>query len=267
MKILFDNNAFAYLSQRLENRSLITFLNKLTTSSKIEIIGSCTLLQELSGLSHSNYQLYQATLADYRQLTVGRILRPHNDILIDEGEQLKPVTFEKSLLNAEQVRNLFDNLLDPINAKDIFEEVGSIKTKYSVNMEDATADILNLPELRTATASDISKGYKHWFESFPAELQTYFSKLFNINIEYNVNSLPHVSMFLGYALTRIYERFTFGKKNTGNDLLDRAHFTDASVVDIIVTNDNAFINTSLRVPNRTFDILRLDEFEIFVNRL
>ncbi|MEK9138148.1 MAG: hypothetical protein AAB393_13565, partial [Bacteroidota bacterium] len=134
MKILFDNNGFAYLSQQPEFTGCLVKLKELSRDSRVEIIGCCTLLQELSGLAHglaqSKVQLYLATLSHYREVTQGRILRLSNDIVIEEGEQLKPLSFAESLLDETSVRNLFESLSDPSMAQELFGEVGSLKGKY-----------------------------------------------------------------------------------------------------------------------------------------
>jgi len=257
MRLVFDNSAFADLAQKPEFLDSLTRLKRLSTDSRIEVIGSCTLLQELSGLARSDARMYLATLAEYEELIRGKILKASRDILIEEGENLKPLPFEKSLLDERSVENFLDNLHDPSLAQELFGEVGSLKHKYGETTEGATVKLLALPEMINATSKEIAKGYKEWFEDFPKNIQGWFEDLFELTSAFNVSDLPHVAAFLGYSLTRYYERMTFGKKHTPNDLFDRYHFTDAVVVDILVTNDGPFITTAMRIPNKSVDIMNL----------
>lgn len=257
MKLVFDNNAFADLAQKPEFLDSLTKLKRLSTDSRIEVVGSCTLLQELSGLARSNSRMYLATLAHYVALIRGRILKASRDILIEEGENLKPLPFEESLLDRTSVENFLDNLHDPSLAQELFGEVGSLKHKYGETTEGAVAKLLALPEMMNANPKEIAKGYKEWFQDFPENNQKWFEDLFDLTSAFNVANLPHVAAFLGYSLTRYYERMTLGKKNTPNDLFDRYHFADAVVVDTLVTNDGSFSKTAMRIPNRSVDIMNL----------
>ena len=267
MKIIFDNNGFANLVQQPEFSQTLSTLKELSTASRITVVGSCTLLRELSGLALSNIPKYEQTLSNYKELIKGQILMPANDIVAQEGKQLKPFFFEDSLLDQQSVENLLDNLHDPHLAHALFGEVGSLKQKYGTSTEEAVRKLYELPEFQGASKRDVAKGYSNWFQDLPKNKQNWFVDLFDIKVPYEVSNLPHVSTYLDYALTRTYERFTFGKKNVGNDLLDREHFTDAAVVDSLITNDGAFIQTALRAPNRRFDVMTLKDFSVLVDQL
>jgi len=271
MKILFDNNGFACLAQQPDLAESLAKLKYFSRTSGVEVVGSCTLLQELSGLAHGladgKVQLYATTLLHYREVTQGRILRLTNDVLVEEGEQLKPLSFDDCLLDEKTVQKLFQGLSEPTMAETIFSEVGSFKANYGKTMEKNTSEILNLPEFQCASPKDVVKGYQEWFGNFDSNIQDWFVHLFEVENSFDVRYLPHVSALLGYALTRIYERFTFGKKNRDNDLLDRSYFVDAAVVDLLVTNDGQFTQTALRVPNRRFEIINTKELCALIDKL
>lgn len=267
MKVIFDNNAFAYLAQSPERQDTLMKLKRLAKQSKLQILGTCTLLRELSGLALSNVEMYLTTLSHYEELINQKILIPAIEALVIEAHELRPLHYEQSLLDKERVDNFLFNLRDPSLARELFGETASLKTKYGESLEGAVRELLDLPELQNATASDVRIGYREWFQQFPSNLQDWFVHHFNVTAKCSAADLPHVSAYLGYALTRIHERFTFGKKNRPNDLLDREHFTDAAVVDTLVTNDAPFTRTALLVPNRTFEVMNIEEFAEFVNRL
>jgi len=259
MRVVFDNNGFAVLSQQAQFGHCLKKLKELTEASRIEVVDSCTLLQELAGLANSNPALYLKTIADYKQLTNRVILKHAHHLAIQEGESCKPVHFEDSLLGKTEVENLFDNLNDPLTAQSLFGETASLKGGYAQTMEQARNGILSHPSVAGKSPKDIASGYQDWFQHFDEYVQNWFMDLFGARGQCDVKSLPHVYAFLGYALTRVYERFTLNKKDRDNDLFDRAYFTDAAVADILVTNDSSFTRTALRVPNRMCEVLKIDE--------
>lgn len=258
-------------------------------NNRIEVIGSSTLLQELAGLANSQPELYLHTLAQYRKLTKGKILRHAHDLVIQEGESCRAVSFQFSLLAQPEVENLFNNLSDPQTAQLLFGESASLKGGYAQTMEQSRDAILSEPMLQGKSLKEITSGYQDWFQHFDQYVQNCFADLFAGGSPKNtrlaaflfnlkrlirgvfrgrceVRSLPHVYAFLGYGLTRVYERFTLNKKDRDNDFFDRAHFTDAAVADTLVTNDGSFVRTALRIPNRKCEVLKLDELISLIDR-
>ena len=289
MRIIFDNNSFAALVQQPQHSQSLQQLKELVHNGRIEVIGSSTLLQELSGLATKQPDLYLQTLSQYKELTKGKVLRPAHELAISEGEHCKPVWFEQSLLGQAEVNNLFTNLGNPSMAQSLFGETASLKNGYAETKEKARASILSTPGIADKSSKDIATGYQDWFHHFDEYVQNWFIDLFDggnphktwlVNLLYKVKRLirrvikgrcevrrlPHVYAFLGYALTRIYERFTLNKKDRDNDYFDRAHFTDAAVADIFVTNDGSLIRTALRVPNRKCEVLKLDDLVSLINK-
>jgi hypothetical protein len=266
MKILFDNNAFANLVQQLQYSSNLQKLKELVKAKQISIIGCSTLLQELVGLAKTNSSLYLSTLSEYEQLIQGQLLRESNEILIEEGGQCKPVDLQSSLLDAETVQNLFHNLKNPSNADSVFSETNRLKQNYACTMENNRLSVLSEVNLKDQTP-ELSLSYSEWFKNFDLYIQDWFVHLFKTDPGCSVNQLPHVFTFLGYILTRIYERNTLGIKDRNNDLYDRSYFTDAAVADIFVTNDKAFNRTAQRVPNKRFEVLNLDEFVLLIDKM
>jgi len=259
MRIIFDNNGFAALVQQPQHSQSVQQLKAFLNDNKVQVVGCMTLLQELAGLANSNPALYLKTIAEYKQLTNGVILKHAHDLAIQEGKSCKPVHFEDSLLGKTEVENLFDNLDDPLTAQSLFGETASLKGGYAQTMEQARNSILSHPAVAGKSPKDIASGYQDWFQHFDEYVQNWFIDLFGAKGRCDVKSLPHVYAFLGYVLTRVYERFTLNKKDRDNDLFDRAYFTDAAVADILVTNDGSFIRTALRVPNRMCEVLKIDE--------
>jgi len=289
MRIIFDNNGFAAFVQQPQHSRSLQQLKELVHNGRIEVIGTSTLLQELSGLASSQPELYLHTLSQYKELTKGKILRHAHDLVIQEGESCRPVPFEFSLLTHAQVENLFSHLFDPQTAQLLFGESASLKGGYAQTMEQARNAILSEPILQGKSFKEIASGYQDWFQHFDEYVQNWFTDLFDsgnprktwlviflykvkrlirrvIKGPCEVRNLPHAYAFLGYAFTRVYERFNLNKKDQDNDLFDRAHFTDAAVADTLVTNDGSFIRTALRVPNRNCQVLTLDELIGLINK-
>jgi len=130
-------------------------------------------------------------------------------------------------------------------------------------MESSHQDVLTELAAHIPSSTRPTDLYRDWFAEFDTQIQGWFCNIRETiggETDFPVQRLPHVSAFLGYVLTRIYERQSLNKKDKDNDLFDRAYFTDAAVVDLLVTNDNSFGNTARRVPHRTFEIVTLDEF-------
>lgn len=267
MKILFDNNGFASLVQQSQRSIHLHKLKQLAEKRKVTVVGCCTMLQELPGLAKTNSPQYLQTLSEYDQLAQERILRPHNQLLIQEGEHLEPIGFQDSLLDKESATNILKNMKTPGNADGICSEAKSLKKDYGEKMEAKRREVLSTPNLFKGPRSSIVASFKEWFTHFPTIMQSWFVDMFTVKAAFPVGQLPHVSAFLGYALTRIYESNVLNIKDRDNDFFDRAYFTDASVVDIFVTNDKLFTRTALRVPNRRFEVLNTDELALLIDRL
>ncbi len=267
MKILFDNNAFAYLSQEPQRVNLLNRLKELVDCGKVEVIGSSTMLNELAGLSKSNFTLYLNNLSLYEELTNGKILKPWNELVRLEGEQLRPVLYENSIFDKSTAQNLFSPLKDRSQPISIFNNVYIQRQSYKQGMDDASQDVLSDPCLISKPPKVIIKNYKDWFKDFDSNAQGFFVDLFKVGANMYYKELPHVSAFLGYTLTRIYEHFSLGLSHDSNDLYDRAYFVDAVAVVFLVTNDESFIRTCLRVPYRSCNVIRINDLSLMINEL
>jgi hypothetical protein len=263
--ILFDINGFADLVQQPAGLVHLHKLKQLVKNEKLTVVGCCTMLRELAGLAKTNTQLYLDTLSEYAQVTLGQILKPSNELTIAEGQQLKPITFQTSLLDKASARNILDNLRVPSNADAISSEALGQKQGYGLTMETARQEVLSTDFINEPLSS-ILAGYKDWFKHFDVIIQRWFVDMFKVKSDFPVAQLPHVSAFLGYLLTRIYESTVLNIKNRDNDLFDRAYFTDAAVVDILITNDISFGRTALRIPNRTLEVLKLNELASLIDK-
>lgn len=133
-------------------------------------------------------------------------------------------------------------------------------------MDEASKDVLSNPYFANKSNKEIIKGYKEWFKNFEMVAQDCFVDIFKVQTDISYETLPHVAAFLGYTLTRIYENFSLGLLHRGNDSYDRACFVDAVAVDYLITNDESFIRSCLRVPCRSFDVIRIDELASLVKR-
>lgn len=223
------------------------------------------MLQELAGLAKIDTQLYLKTLSEYELLIQGRILQEANRLLVAEGQQCKSIDFQASLLKKESVQNILSNLKDLNNADSLFSETKSLKQNHGQTMETTQQKVLEEPSLASEPPESIAAHYKNWFKNFHVIIQDFFVDMYNAKSDFPVGQLPHVSAFLGYVVTRIYERNNLHIKYQDNDLFDRAYFTDAAVVDILVTNDKTFIATARRVPNKTFKVKNLDELALCIH--
>jgi len=267
LKVLFDNNAFAYLAQQLKYVNTLNKLKKLVKNERLEVVGSVTLLQELSGLADSNSSLYLQTLLEYEKITNGKILQLSNELLEKEGKELRPLFYKQSLMAKKETHNLFSNLKNPSVANSLFFfETQTLKGDYSQIMENAFRSLLNQPVFINETQKSIRNGYKDWFDNFDTTAQNWFTHMFDVKNDFLVKKLPHVSAFLGYGITRIYERLVQGIKDRDNDFFDRDYFIDASVVDILVTNDERFLQTAKQVPNKRFKVMKLEELISLVDK-
>lgn len=155
----------------------------------------------------------------------------------------------------------------PSNADGIFSEAKGLKKDYGKIMDTTRLEILSTPNLVKETRTSIVDGYKDWFKHFSIIIQSCFVDMFKVKSDFPVGQLPHVSAFLGYVLTRIYESNVLNIKDRNNDLFDRAYFTDAVVVEILITNDRSFASSALRVPNREFEVLKTDELALLIDKL
>jgi hypothetical protein len=136
-------------------------------------------------------------------------------------------------------------------------------------MEGAYEEVLSQLDPENKLTKDIITVSHDWFERFDATIQEWYKNLLshlNVRSNFAVKELPHVFAFLGFVLTRIYERFALNIKDRDNDLFDRAYFIDAAVVDILVTDDRVFRRTARAVPKRNVEIMDLDEFASFIDR-
>lgn len=269
MKILFDNNGFANLAQQPQRAIHLQMLKELVERRKVTVTGCCTMLQELAGIAETETQLYLHTLSEYDQVTKGEILQPANELIKMELEQSIPLVYQDSLLTKEKAKNLITNLNNLKNADLLFSEAKSVKGGYALAMETAYREVLSQLDPDNKLTEDIVTGYRDWFERLDTTIQEWYKNLLihlNVKSDFPVKQLPHVSAFLGFALTRIYERNVLNIKDRDNDLFDRAYFTDAAVVDILVTNDRVFSRTALIVPNRKFAIMDLDELASFIDK-
>lgn len=260
MHVLFDNNAFANLTQQPQRAIHLQKLKEVVSAGKALVVGCRSMLQELTGLARIDPGVYLRTLSEYQQLVQGRILRRSDTLVIAEAKELKPLDLQASLFDEQCVLNLFSNLRDPSKAESVFTEAKSLKQGYTLTMETSLQNVLSKLDARIQPSTPTDILFRDWFRNFDAEVQGWFRRMPGVNTDFPVQQLPHVSAFLGYVLTRLYERQSLNKKNKDNDLFDRAYFTDAAVVDILVTNDRPFSATAQRVPHRTFDIINLDEF-------
>ncbi|HZX13474.1 MAG TPA: hypothetical protein VFF49_03655 [Thermodesulfobacteriota bacterium] len=266
MRILFDNNAFAYLSQEPQRVGLLNHLKELVDCRKVEVVGSCTMLEELAGLSKSDFTRYLNSVSLYEELTNGKILKPWNELVRQEGEQLRPVLYENSIFDKSTVQKLFSLFKDRSQPISIFNEAYTQRQSYKKDMDEASQDVLSDPCLINKPNKAIIEGYKDWSTNFDRNAQDFFVDLFKVKANISYKELPHIAAFLGYILTRIYECSSLGLANRDTDLYDRAHFTDAAVVDILVTNDEVFIRTCLRVSYRSFDVIRTDDLASLIER-
>lgn len=267
MKILFDNNGFANLVQQSQHATHLHKLKNLVGRRKVTVVGCCTMLQELAGLAKTNSQLYLDTLSEYEQLAKGQILRPANELFIHEGQHLEPFDLQASLLDTQSATTILNNMKIPSSADGIFCEAKALKKNHGKKMEATRIEVLSTPALIKEPHCSVVAGYRDWFNHFPIVVQSWFVDMFKVKSDFPVGKLPHVSAFLGYALTRIYESNVLNIKDRDNDLFDRSYFTDTAVVDILVTNDRAFARTALRVPNREFEVLKTDELALLIDKL
>jgi len=266
MRILFDNNAFAYLSQEPQRVSLLNHLKELVDCGKVEVLGSYTMLEELAGFSKSDFTSYLNSVSLYEEVTNCKILKPWNELVRLEGEQLRPIFYENSTFDKGVVKKLFSNFKDRCQSIFVFNDAYTQRQSYKNGMDEASQDVLSDAFFINKPNKAIIVDYEDWFKNFDRNAQEFFIDLFKVEANLSYKELPHVTAFLGYVLTRIYEHFSLGLADRDTDLYDRAHFTDAAVVDIIVTNDEAFIRTCLRVPYRSFDIIRIDELASLLKR-
>jgi hypothetical protein len=84
MKLLFDNNAFASISQQPEWDPLYALLEESVNGGTVKVIGCCTLLEELTGLAYADYNLYVHTLFRYESLTKRQVVNNWNQLVKSE---------------------------------------------------------------------------------------------------------------------------------------------------------------------------------------
>ena len=194
MKVLFDNNAFATLVQQPEVSHDFQRLKELIRQNKVAVVGSCTLLHELAGLARVNTEMYLRTLSAYSDVIQGTLLRFTNDLVISEGEQLKPSGYDSSLLSKDEVQYLLQNLKNPNNARDVFLEASRFKAGFADKHRGwmPVYRFWLLPGIARATPETVAVGYQDWFKRFDAHIQDWYLHLFQPKIDFPARQLPHV---------------------------------------------------------------------------
>jgi hypothetical protein len=257
MRVIFDSNAFVNLRFDKATKSTLTSLIK---NGLVEVVGSCTFLEELSGIARGNPILYSEMFNEYIDLTNRKILNYANLLVQTEGEKYIDCSYDSSLLNEADTDLLLKLLNDPNEAVDAFNEIYSMKNSFKLDMEQTSQQVL--AELRThySTNNEIIEGYRFWFRNIEKNANDFFIGIFNKTGSVKYNQLSHVSSYLEFSLVRIYERFSLGIPTKPSDLHDRAHFVDATVTDYLITDDKIFFDTCARVPHKQCDLLRFKDF-------
>lgn len=257
MKIILDSNAFVSLRQSTDARAKLTTLIK---RGFIEVIGSCTFLEELSGIARGNPILYSEMLGEYLELTNKKILNYANLLIQIEGEKHTECDFDSCLLSDTETNSLLNLLNNPNEAVDAFDQIYSMKNSFKLDMDRTSQEVLATLKTKYSTNSEIIEGYRLWFRNIDNNADDFFKNIFQISDSVSCNHFPHVASFLLFSLTRIYENFSLGIQTRPSDLHDRAHFVDATVADYLITDDKKFFNTCARVPHKQCDLLRFKDF-------
>lgn len=262
VRILLDCNAFVSLRQDKATKSTLTSLIK---QGFVEIIGSCTFLEELSGIARGNPILYSEMLSEYIELTNTKILNYANLLVQIEGEKRTECDYGSCFLSDTDADSLLKLLNNPNEAVDAFNQVYSMKNSFKLDMDRTSQEVLATLRTHYSTNTEIIEGYRLWFRNIKSNANDFFKGIFNTTHSVPYDRFPHVASFLEFSLTRIYERFSLGIPAQPSDLHDRAHFVDATVTDYLITDDNKFFNTCARVPNKQCDLLRFKDFAKALN--
>jgi len=131
LKVLFDNNAFAYLAQQLKYVNIFNKLKKLVKNERLEVVGSVTLLQELSGLADSNFfRMLSIPKGENRQIAA--------EILADKLKNKKNITLE-NLYKRETFENAWQILGDE-KVQKIFYKSTTSRDRFVSVYQDANPD-------------------------------------------------------------------------------------------------------------------------------
>ncbi len=268
MIILFDTCGFSHLVQQPQWQDDFARLKGLIAEGKVTVVGSCTMLYELVPISLNDRSLYYKMLAEYEELIGNKIVNESRTLFLREAERLGPIDLSAALLDEMTAAGVLRGFKDPTNFDGLECEAKSLKKGYADVMEESYLEVV-AERLSAGDAAKSLRGqFESWFGDFDREIEVWFRDMFKLEAQnVKVDSLPHVSAFLGYALTRVYERAYSGIKDHDNDWFDRAHFTDATVVDVLVTDDKPFRRTALMVPTRTFDVKTLSQLSAVINEL
>ena len=141
----------------------------------------------------------------------------------------------------------------------VFQE----KNKYANQMNSTLSGLQNELKSKDHSQKDIRQGFKEWFDNIQSMLQSWFIHAFDItDIYYNV--LPHTEAFLKYFLARHFEVINLSISHKRNDLYDRAMFIEATETNVLVTDDNPFLNTCNLIPGKRYDVMNLENFKNMV---
>lgn len=261
MKILFDTNAFSYLVQMPQFGIELTRLKELTKVNSLKVLGSITFFEEYTGFVQHDLESYHKMLSNYHELTAGKILYPWNYLMIMEIENRGPLSYEESLLDVKSAEEIFILLQNPKEAKSIFDEIYKKRKKYKIDMGETAQNILDDPLFINEHRKEIMRAYKTWFEHFDEIAQEWFELIFKPKEKILYKLLPYVRSFMNYLLTRVYERLSLCIPDRASDYGDRAYFTEAAAVDLLVTNDNAFARICSRVPFKSFQVFKVDKLK------
>lgn len=257
MKILFDNDAFAILFQCPEYAEDALLLQRISDTNGIEVIGSVTIIEELMGLSDLDTDRYSSALSEYISITKERILKPWNQLMFLEVQKKCSLSVEESLLE-EELLKVFRNIVDnPDTAHEVYLQVTNQCENYEQDMNSALDAMLSDSLLTNEHPSDVRNVFKQWLQHFDNYAQDWFLSIFNEASSVSYSDLPHVKAFLNYVFTKQYEVICHKLRHKANDLYDRAHYVEASSVDVLFTNDNRFIRTCNRVPQKQFDVIKI----------
>ena len=259
VRIFFDNNSFAYLTQRPQLAKVLTDLKGLVENKKFEVIGSLTLLDELAGLAESDFALYQNTVSNYHGLIKSKMLKPWNILIRLEIDLKRPLAFKESILDANDVEKAFRLMKDSQNSNNISDEVYKLKQFYKMKMDDSYKSVLSEPFLAKVHRKERMTQYKGLLNKLPELGKDWFVDILNGPKSLSYSKLPHTSACLNYVLTRILERGAFGIPDKDTDLYDRAYFTEAAIADYLITDDASFTRICTRVPNKSFKVIKIDD--------
>lgn len=259
-KVLFDTNAFSDLALQPQYAGKLDILKKKIRYGTIQVLGSITFLEEISGLGKSKYQNYLFIIDEYRRITNAKILKPVDELIQFEIDNLRTPKQDELFLDEEMTERMYQYLKERGNLNSLDEGVYQNKLSYRNQMDKTFNNTLGNELLINVPRKELRKMGDEWHDNLPIYIVEWVKQSLGLEkSDATITDLLHITSFWGYALTKIHQRLRNKIPDKNSDTYDRAHYTDAAAADILITGDRTFRRLCEVIPYRKVELMDLNE--------